>query len=346
MTAIASCFVLALGLVIAAILFAAPADPPGDDAAGTSGGGYGTGSGSGFGAGVGSGSALAGDGPGAGTSGDLHGAVGETADSAPRGQRTGTLASASAVEGESLVSGESKDLPKFGFTLPNINDPIDPPQTATAVGKKDGKDGAGRAGAGGGGGAQFMGIPTDAKSVVYILDFSASMRAQDGREKILKAELAKSILSLRDGCKFTVILFGIIPVNGPNLVKSPNGSGTTFAHALPMPPTGEWLPATRSNRDSAIHWVNQHEPDAQGGDDTWDSMRIALQMKPEAIFLLADGDFGSGIIDMLRDEITAGNKELLTQINTIAFASEGDVQSLKDIAKENNGTYRRVTITP
>ena len=78
--AIASCFVLALGLVIAAILFAAPADPPGDDAAGTAGGGYGTGSGSGFGAGAGSGSALAGDGPGAGTSGNLHGAVGETAD--------------------------------------------------------------------------------------------------------------------------------------------------------------------------------------------------------------------------------------------------------------------------
>ena len=344
--AIASCFVLALGLVIAAILFAAPADPPGDDAAGTAGGGYGTGSGSGFGAGVGSGSALAGDGPGAGTSGDLHGAVGETADSAPRGQRTGTLASANAVEGESLVSGESKELPKFGFTLPNINDPIDPPQTATAVGKKDGKDGAGRAGAGGGGGAQFMGIRTDAKSIVYIVDFSSSMRNEDGRESLLKRELAQSIQSLRDGCKFTVILFGISPENGAKLVESPNKSGTVYTNAVPMPPRGEWLAATASNRDSTIRWVTQHESDPAGGSGTWDSMRIALQMNPEVIFLLTDGEFDSSDLAMLRDEITAGNKESLTQINTIAFASENDVQSLQTIAQENNGTYRRVTITP
>ncbi len=346
-TAIASCFVLALGLVIAAILFAAPADPPGDDAAGTSGGGYGTGSGSGFGAGVGSGSALAGDGPGAGTSGNLHGAVGDTADSAPRGQRTGTLATANAVEGESLVSGESKDLPKFGFTLPNVNDPIDPPQTATAVGRKDGKDGAGRAGAGGGGGGtQFMGIRTDAKNIVYILDFSASMRNEDGREKLLKRELAKSIQSLRDGCKFTVILFGISPANGAKIVESPNKSGTVYTNALPMPPGGEWLAATPSNRDSAIRWVTQHESDPAAGSGTWDSMRLALEMKPEAIFLLTDGEFDGSDIAMLRDEITAGNKESLTQINTIAFASESDVQSLQSIAQENNGTYRRVTITP
>ena len=46
------------------------------------------------------------------------------------------------------------------------------------------------------------------------------------------------------------------------------------------------------------------------------------------------------------DEIAAGNKDLSTQINTIAFASENDVQSLQAIAQENNGTYRRVTITP
>ena len=345
-TAIAGCVILALGLVIAAILFAAPGDPPGDDASGTSGGGYGTGSGSGFGAGVGSGSALAGDGPGAGTSGDLHGAAGETTDTAPRGQRTGTLATANAVEGESLVTGDSKELPKFGFTLPNINDPIDPPQTATAVGRKDGKDGAGRAGAGGGGGTQFMGIPTDAKSIVYILDFSSSMRNEDGREKLLKSELAKSIQSLRDGCQFTVILFGISPANGAKLVASPNKSGTVFTNALPMPPSGEWLAATPSNRDSAIRWVTQHESDPAAGSGTWDSMRIALLMKPEVIFLLTDGEFDSSDIGMLRDEITAGNSGLLTKINTIAFASENDVPSLQTIAQENNGFYRRVTITP
>jgi hypothetical protein len=49
---------------------------------------------------------------------------------------------------------------------------------------------------------------------------------------------------------------------------------------------------------------------------------------------------------MLKDEIAAGNKELLTAINTIAFASDSDVLTLQSIAQENNGVYRRVTITP
>jgi hypothetical protein len=191
-----------------------------------------------------------------------------------------------------------------------------------------------------------MGIPTSAKNIVYILDFSSSMRNEDGRESLLKRELAQSIQSLRDGCKFTVILFGVSPANGAKLVESPNKSGTVFTNALPMPPKGEWLAATAANRDATIRWVAQHESDPAGGSGTWDSMRLALQMKPEAIFLLTDGEFDSSDIAMLRDEIATGNKDLLTQINTIAFASENDVQSLQAIAQENNGTYRRVTITP
>ncbi|NBX32521.1 MAG: hypothetical protein EBR07_07270 [Planctomycetes bacterium] len=113
-----------------------------------------------------------------------------------------------------------------------------------------------------------------------------------------------------------------------------------------MPPKGEWLAATAANRDSTIRWVTQHESDPAGGSGTWDSMRMALQMNPEAIFLLTDGEFDSSDIGMLRDEIAVGNKGLVTKINTIAFASESDVQSLQAIAQENNGFYRRVTITP
>jgi hypothetical protein len=347
-TAIASCFVLALGLVIAAILFAAPADPPGDDAAGTSGGGYGTGSGSGFGAGVGSGSALAGDGPGAGTSGDLHGAVGETADSAPRGQRTGTLASANAVEGESLVSGESKDLPKFGFTLPNINDPIDPPQTATAVGKKDGKDGAGRAGAGGGGGAQFMGIPTPETDIVYLLDFSASMDFVAGRLTALKREMSRSITGLGTRARFTIVLFGQSVKSGAQEIVRPDNSVYPNCYAF-MPPQGDWVVASEPNKSMAIEWLTRRPTDIEGCSDCALAMNAVLLLKPKAVFLLTD----DGVQDIreLQEVLAKGNPDQLIQINTIAFTAsdaEGgaDLQDLQDIARDNNGTYRRVTITP
>jgi hypothetical protein len=345
MTAIGGCFLLALGVVIAAMMLVPSGGDPNDDTAGTLGGGYGTGSGDGFGAGTGSGSALAGDGPGAGKQGDRRGASGTATDSAPRGQRSGTVAMANAKDGESLVTGDSKEVPKFSFKIPDANDTVDPPQTATAVGKKNGNDGEGRAGAGGGGGTTFMGVRTEAKDIIYLVDFSASMRDADGREEFLKRELGRSIDGLRDGCRFTVILFGLSPQEGAKLVKKADGSDV-WTNAVPMPPTKEWVKATAANRQQAISWVQRRAPDPQSGSGTWDSMRMALEMKPEAIFLLTDGEFNDQDLRDLRAEIERGNAGGLTQINTVAFASEYDVQSLQAIANENHGTYRRVTLKP
>lgn len=342
--AIAACMLLGITLVIAAIALAPAGDPPGD-AAGTAGAGWGTGSGSGFGAGTGAGSSLAGDGPGAGESGTRRGAVGDGVDSAPRGARTGTIAAANAVSGESLAAGDTKELPKFGFTLPDANDPIDPPLQATTVGRREGNDGAGRAGAGGGGGTEFMGVRTDAKRIVFILDFSASMRDGDGREKVLKRELGRSLSGMPRDARFGIVLFGLSQASGARLVKKADG-GTTWSNAMPMPPEGQWLAATEANRSEAISWVGAREPDPQSGSATWDSMRLALGMQPEAIFLLTDGEFIDADLRELREEIERGNPGRKVQINTVAFASAHDVQSLQLIAQENGGTYRRVTITP
>lgn len=340
--AIAGCLVLAVALVIAAIALAPEADPPGD-VAGTEGSGYGTGSGTGFGAGTGAGSALAGTGPGAGEQGDRRDATGGGADSAPKGARTGTIAAANADAGESLAAGDSTEVPKFGFTLPGTSDPIDPPLQATTVGTRDGNDGAGRAGAGGGGGTTFMGVRTDAKRIAFILDFSASMRDADGRVGRLKRELGRALAGMPREARFTVILFGLSPAEGARLVQKPDG-GSTWSNAIPMPPAGDWLPATEANKAAAIAWVGTRDPDPQAGSATWDSMRLALSMGPEAIFLLTDGEFIDADLRELREEIEKGNAGRKVQINTVAFASEHDVQSLRLIAEENGGTYRLVRL--
>jgi hypothetical protein len=346
LAAIVACFLLAIGLVIAAILLVPEGDPSTDAGLATAGGGYGTGSGDGFGAGTGSGSALAGKGPGAGVAGSRKGVTGDASDTAPRGQLAGTVAQANAREGESLVTGEAKELPKFGFTLPDKNDPIDPPQTAVAVGRRDGRDGAGAAGAGGGGGAGFMGIPEDAKSIVYVLDFSASMR--DGnlkRESELKRELARSIQALPKDGKFTVILFGRSPGDGAQVVTRADGS-TVWRAAWPMPPEGALVPATPANRSAAVSWVNERSPDAGGSSYAWDSMEMALALKPEAIYLLTDGEFDSYGLNDLMDAIRKGNADRQTRIHTVALGSPGDVASLQGIAADNGGSYRWVELTP
>ncbi|MEI6474358.1 MAG: hypothetical protein WCO75_03090, partial [Planctomycetota bacterium] len=129
------------------------------------------------------------------------------------------------------------------------------------------------------------------------------------------------------------------------LITKADGN-TVWTNAIPMPPEQESVQATPANRKEALGWVGRHEPDPQSGSGTWDAMRMALLMKPEAIFLLTDGEFDPSDLGMLRDEIDAGNKDKLTQINTVAFASEVDVPSLRTIADENGGTYRHVPLKP
>ena len=344
--AIAVSFVLAIGLVIAAILFVPEGDPSADSGIATTGDGYGTGSGEGFGSGTGSGSALSGRGPGAGFAGNRKGVTGDTADNAPEGQLTGTVAEANAREGESLVAGEATELPKFGFTLPDKNDPIDPPQNAVAVGRRNGRDGAGAAGAGGGGGAGFMGIPEDAMSVIYVLDFSSSMEADDYlRANALKIELARSIQALPEGAEFTVILFGRSPRRGETAERREDGS-EIWRTAWPMPPEGVLVKATAANRKNSISWVRRQQPDPGGSSWPWDSMRMALSLKPEAIFFLTDGALDEyGLIELM-DEIRKGNADRQTRIHTVALGSPGDVASLQGIAGDNGGTYRWVELKP
>ena len=341
---LALCFLLAVGLVVSAMLLASNEDPTVADAApATGGGGNGTGVGPGFGAGVGRGSALAGDGPGGGTKGERSGSSGSNEGNAPKGQRIGTVAVANAKDGESLVTGDSKEPPKFGFTPDDSPDPIDPPQTAVAVGRPDGSDGEGRAGAGGGGNQGFMGIKSSAKKIVYILDFSASMRDQDDRrDEVLKRELTASIQRLPPDASFQVILFGVGHRIGKQ-VTGPADRSTMVTHSLVMPPE-TLVPADPRHRGAATAWVLRQEPDPEGASEPWGAMKRALELRPEAIYLLTDGEFPPGEPDRLAAEVAANNTEAGVEINTIAFATDSDISSLQALAANNKGTYRRVTL--
>ena len=337
------CFLLAIGLVVSAMLLAGSDDPVVTDASGSSGGGYGTGSGSGYGAGTGRGSALDGDGPGAGRVGERSGASGTQVGDAPKGQRLGTVALANAKEGESLVTGDAKEPPKFGFTPDADSDPIVPPQTAVAVGRPDGNDGEGRAGAGGGGGSGFMGIRSTARKIVYVLDFSASMRDQDDRrDEVLKRELAAAIQHLPRDAIFQVILFGVGHRNGRQITGAADKS-TMICYASAMPPE-TMVAADERHRAAAIAWVLRQEPDPEGASEPWGAMKLALALEPEAIYLLTDGEFPPGEPDRLFAEIAAGNTGRGVEINTVAFASDTDITTLQALAANNKGTYRRVEL--
>ncbi|MFM8731017.1 MAG: hypothetical protein ACKOGJ_00605, partial [Phycisphaerales bacterium] len=95
-----------------------------------------------------------------------------------------------------------------------------------------------------------------------------------------------------------------------------------------------------------ITWVGGKNPMAGTWSHAWDSLRAALEMKPEAIFLLSDGEFNPMDMEDVLSTIERFNPERRTRIHTIAFASSADVYDLQRIAKDWGGLYRHVPIKP
>lgn len=338
---------LASGIMMAAVLMEPGAAPVATVAElPASGANAGTGSGGGFGASSGDGSALVGSGPGSGKKGEGRGSRAQERPDAPKGAPTGATAEESSPDGESLVSGDATELPRFGFSIPTEEE-ITPPDASTASGTVDGGDGEGEAGAGGSSGkGRFMGIPTAAKHIVYVLDFSSSMGVPDGRGERLKRELVQSISTLPEDTMFSVVLFGQGPaqVNDADQLTTPGGNRRT-PNATVMPP-GKPVRAGAGARQAAIGWVRSRDPAIGTWSHAWDSVKAALDMEPEAIFLLTDGEFDRSDFDDLVLTLEAHPHAPQVRLHTIAFATDGDVTSMRDLAARWRGVYRHVPLGP
>ena len=104
------------------------------------------------------------------------------------------------------------------------------------------------------------------------------------------------------------------------------------------------LPATDANRTKLRRWMSS----IALGSDTFPAgaMLRALQLKPDAVFLLSDGEFNDATARLLRarnhrrDE--NGDFQAIIPVHTIGFHSRVCQASLKPLAEENGGTYRFV----
>jgi hypothetical protein len=108
------------------------------------------------------------------------------------------------------------------------------------------------------------------------------------------------------------------------------------------PPRNRYLKNDQKMLSSVQHWITG----LQLGGNTLPAraLRIAIDMKPDSIFLLSDGKIKDNSIELLR--IMNRNREtgqVLVPIHTILLMStEGQFQ-LQTIAAENNGKFRNVT---
>lgn len=169
------------------------------------------------------------------------------------------------------------------------------------------------AGGGAGGSASFFGLEAKGSSFVYVVDRSGSM---DGPKLTsAKAELIRSVSSLKRNMKFFIIFYNdsYIAMPGGRLVK-----------------------ATESSKRQSFGWVDHIQ--AMGGTDPRGAMQAALALRPDAVWLLSDGLFEDAACDAIR----AANPGSRTQIHTIGFHGREGERVLTRIAEYNRGRYRFV----
>lgn len=164
------------------------------------------------------------------------------------------------------------------------------------------------------GDAAFFGIATDAGRIVYVVDASGSMNFY-GRFAQTTGELLDSITRLSPNQEFHVFLF------------SSHGRVRQFSKEFSTP--------TPKNVALLRDVLTRFTP--TGSTEPSGALRRALQLRPDVIFFLTDGDFETEPVQRVLESENAG-----TVIHTIALQSRSGEQALQDIAAATNGQYRFV----
>jgi hypothetical protein len=189
-------------------------------------------------------------------------------------------------------------------------------------GGSKGRGGSGHgegSGVGDGAGSGFFGSGTTAQSVVFVLDATQSMNLK--HDSIAKTRFGKMKLELRNAVgrmnkdlSFYIIFFNTGPI---------------------LMPSRTLQAATPENQKEFLTWTAGVR--AQGSTDPRQALLAAMELRPDVIFLLTDGDFER---DVRRDLRRLKQDHVV--INTIGFGDSAASDILKDIAKANRGTYRYI----
>ena len=174
---------------------------------------------------------------------------------------------------------------------------------------------------------EFCGVKGGGNHFVYLVDSSGSMG--DAFESA-RAELLRSIDLLKPEQRFYVVFFDAesdyMRLSDPNVDESRS------------------VKASRVNRDALKRWAMRIQKDL--GRAPYDALRFALQLKPDVIFLLSDGEFPQGIEDLLKEENRIvnlfGDDDPISIVHTISYHSKEGESRMRRIAEQNQGMYRYV----
>ncbi len=186
-----------------------------------------------------------------------------------------------------------------------------------------GKDGDGLASVGTGKeGAEFFGVRATGKDFVFIVDCSRSMTGRKWEDAT--SELLAALGRLGEEKSFYVIFF----------------DGESHPMYGPDSPEPGLVSATEENLERFRQWLAT----VQLGFHTRPagSVSLALELDPDAIYLLSDGEFEDQTATLLRNKnLVRIQRKRVPQVivHTIGFHSRHGQKVLERIAKENGGRY-------
>ncbi len=220
--------------------------------------------------------------------------------------------------------------------------------TMDNIGMLFGDDGKGMAQSDVGmGGAEFFGVKSGGRKFVFLVDSSKSMGG--GKFEDACEELQYAIRKLSKDQLFYVFFFDW---NAEGMIFPPSTEPESRAAA-----------ATPQNIVKAEQWISTVQLELKT--DPYEAMQRAMEMMPDAIYLLTDGIFSGKTEPYLNannrifDDPDASNMRIYVEndkrgsyyrpkvvIHTVGFYSDQGKELLERIAKQYGGTYRFVPQPP
>jgi hypothetical protein len=174
---------------------------------------------------------------------------------------------------------------------------------------------------------QFCGVDGGGNHFVYLVDSSGSMG--DAFESA-RRELLASIDLLKPDQRFYVVFFDTEP--DYMRLSDPNTDEPRSVNATPQ------------NKAALRSWARRIKQDF--GRAPKEPIKFALNLKPDVIFLLSDGEFPQSFEDLVKEENRVenlfGDSHPISIIHTIGYHSKEGESRMRRIAKQYNGQYRHV----
>jgi hypothetical protein len=158
----------------------------------------------------------------------------------------------------------------------------------------------------------FLGTGSPAKSNVFVIDISGSMQTVDRLPRVM-ATLKRAIGQLKPEQSFMVVLFD------STFHTDPSSNGLVLAK--------------KKNIDRIYEWLDM--PHFGSGTNPLPAMLFAMQLRPERIVLLSDGEFDPTFADAITQANRSNQKP--AKIDCVGLMEQ--VEVLKQIAASNKGIY-------